>query len=320
MAWTTYQGVDVITDQPAPVRHPRYGRDHPVELKGATLLLLADGTPVVVCDSCKYNGITGYGLYVKPTGEPRPIFDQSDSMLAHVNGMHHPNKANRRTSFYDDDQIRFAIKIWLKWKHTNVKNWTQRACEELDDLGRKPFRGDHWTTGQLGSLVREYIRKPGFNQLKAAPLTDENKAYLATLVRDAAATASAEDVRARLLASNVRITEKKQHEHKPVDFDAIIKEQEAAKAAQQEDEAAVPVGNPVLTFGPREETQVMVVTVPSTPAPAPRVVDTVGLHTPAAPAHDDSPFRFIVELPDGSPMFTYGGLLMVGKVIKDVQI
>ena len=313
MQWTSIGGIEVITSQEPDVRHPRWGYDHPVKLDGATELLLSDGTRVVVCDSCSYNGVTGYGPYVKPEGEVKDVLHQSDSVSAHINGMHHPNKSNRRTSFYDDERIRVCIKIWLKWKHTNIKNWTQKACEELDQMGVKPFRGTNWHNGQLGSLVREQIRKPKFKNLKAAQLTDDDKAYLASLVRDSAAATSAQDVRSTLLGSNVRITEKK-HEHVPVDFEKIIEEQEAAK---QQEEAIVPAGDPVLTFVPFDEDE-----RPVPPKPAPRRKPDPLLTTiVTVPSVEiiGGDFKHVTDLPDGSPLFTYKGVLMVGRPVKDVQ-
>lgn len=305
---TSYAGIEVITVQPAKVRHPRWGYDHPGKLQGATSVLLSDGTLVVVCNECVYNGLTGYEPYAKPEGEVKDELHQSDSVMAHINGMHHPNKATRRTSFYDDERLRVAIKIWLKWKHTNIRNWTQKACEDLDKMGVKPFRGDNWHTGQLGSLVREQIRKSKFKNLKAAPLTEEDQAYLATLVRESAAREDAAGP--TVVASNARITEKKPHEHKPVDFVKIIEEQEAAK---QQEEVVVPAGDPVLTFADAEPEEVALVV--EVPKPSPR------RDTPRpVPAQSSNGFVHIADLPDGTPLFTYKGVLMVGKAVKGVEV
>jgi len=299
------------------MRHPRWGYDNPVKLDGATSLLLSDGTTVVVCNSCDYNGLTGYEPYAKPEGEIKDEIHQSDSVLAHINGKHHPNKANRRTSFYDDERLRVAIKIWLKWRNTNTKNWTKKACEELDRMGIKPFRGDNWNVGQLGGLVRDQIRKPKFKNLKAAHLTEEDQAYLASLVRESAREAAAAGP--TTVASNARITEKKPHEHKPVDFVKIIEEQEAAK---QQEEVVVPAGDPVLTFADLD-------------APAPKVVEdekpvpsqTERLAPPPrrdtprpVPALSGNGFVHVADLPDGTPLFTYKGQLMVGKPVKGVEV
>ena len=321
MTWKTYQGIEVIESQPAPVRHPRHGYKHPTVLKGGSLLLLADETPLVVCDTegCGYNGITGEKPYVKPSGDDatKTILKQADTVRAHINGMHHPNKPNRRTSFYEDEKLRVIIKIWLKWKHTNIRNWTHKACEELDQMGFKPFRGDSWTAGQLGSLTREQIRKPKFKNLRAAALTDNDKAYLASLAPQGTTghhvSNGADD-----------------HVHVPVDFVKIIEEQEAAKSAQQEEDVAVPAGEPVLTFAAgREETPARTLTLkeideinqdeePEKPVkPSPRkAASNLQVDQPQS----SNGFVYVAALPDGSPLFTYKGKLMVGKLIKDVQV
>lgn len=328
MTWTEYQGVEVIESHAAPARHPRWGYARPTLLKGGILLLLADDTPLVVCNSCDYNGITGYAPYVKPEGDFKEIMRQSDSVLSHVNGKHHVNKADRRTSLYSDAQIKVAIRTFLKWKGSRMRNWTQSACDELDELGFKPLRGEKWTPGQLGSLARTYMRKAKFKNVKAAPMVvisapvnDGDQSVLANMVREAAVREGSKGNDTGV-AANVRIVEQRKPTRRgrpPINYDKIIEESKAARAARLEEEVAVPASNgsnPTLNFVGSTEptpTKTLVVDQMSIPVASPALVAT----TPE-PAKSD--YQHVTELPTGEPMFTYKGDLMVGKSIKGVEI
>lgn len=326
--YTAYQGVEVVdTQHEVPCRHPRWGYDPSrlATLKGASLLMLADGILLVVCDECGYNGLTAGEPYVKPEGDYKPIINQADSLLAHINGMHHPNKPNRNLTLYTDAEIRVAIKIWLKWKGTGIKNWTQEACSELERRGFKPHTTEHWNPGQLGGLVRDYLKKEPFKNIKAGPMDADDKATLEAMVQKAAEAASGRT--GTHVADNVRITQRgtpkqSRSEHKPVDFAGIIAASEAAKQKQERPEEEEPVPNPKLTFASQ------------TPVKAAIVVDTSDdIDEMVEPDHEpatrstavreivvESPFKHVADLPDGSPMFTYNGTLMVGKAVKDVSI
>lgn len=327
---TSYQGVAVEDVQPeVPARHPRWGYDAEkmAPLKGASLLLLADGTLVVVCDLCEYNGITGHEPYVKPEKEV-PILQQTNSVMPHINARHHPNTNFPR---YTDDQIRAAIKVWLKWKNTRVLGWVQHACDELEGLGFKPWLSDHWTRDKLGSLIRSNMSKSRFKDVEAGPMNDTDREALAALVRDAAARAGKDGT---TVAGNARITEQKPpaHRHTPVDFAQIIASKGAVPAAQQKEDAPVP--GPTLNFvgagnGGADLLPVKSISLDKKQSakPAPRMATKRGPAPEPAPAPVVAPsaqpvesdFEFIVLLADG-PMFKYKGDLMVGKKVKGIEI
>lgn len=313
--WTSYQGIEVIESHAAPARHPRWGYENLVALKGGTLLLLSDGTTLVVCDSCEYNGLTGYEPYVKPEGELKEIVKQSDSVLSHVNGKH---RANRRTSLYTDDQIKVAIKIWLKWRGSNVKNWTKSACDELERRGFQPLRGEHWTPGQLGSLVRTYMKNQKFKNIKAAPMSEAEQGAFALYARVGRGSSS-RDSAAHEEGKN-EVARKLPRQHTRVDFKKIIADSEAARAARlkNEEEVEVPTGdspNPTLNIvvprGPAAPTKALVIDE------APVVVPS---SSPSLTVVPQSDYEHVVELPNGDPMFKYKGGLMVGKPVKGVEV
>lgn len=182
--WKSYQGVDVIEAQKGVLkRHPRWGWDTPVEFQNVTLLLLADDTELVICDLCTFNGITGYEPYAKPETE-KTLKEQSNKLLSHFSGKHWVKKP--RGSYYTDDQIRTVIKIWLKWRSTKISNWTQRAIDELNGMGIKPYRGDTWTRGAVSSLAKVYAKNKKFKNVKAASLTEADKELIRKLARGAA--------------------------------------------------------------------------------------------------------------------------------------
>jgi hypothetical protein len=292
------------------------------------LLALADGIFLVVCDECSYNGITGNEPYVKPEGEQKSIIKQADSLLAHINGMHHPKKADRRSSKYDDDLIKVAIKIWLKWKATRILGWTQSACDELERLGFKPYQSERWGAGQLGALVREQIKKDRFKNIKAGPMDDADREAIAALIRE---TVAREGNGGNHVADNVRITVRKPpHTHTPVDFAKIIASGKgAAPVGQQEEDTNVITGdgpNPTLSFvgSGADQLSIKTMVIDKEPHEKPIARETRKpapvLVAPSPVEVAKSNFQFIVELEDGTPMFKYKDELMVGKKVKGVEI
>lgn len=315
MPWTSYAGIEVIDSQVSPVRHPRWGYERPVSLKGGSLLMLADETLLVVCDTCGYNGLTANAPYVKPEGEYKPIMNQADSVQAHMSGTH-LLKAPRHP-MYTDDQIKVAIKVFLKWRGSRIKNWTLSAANELESMGFKPYRGEHWTPGSLGSLARHYMLQPKFKNIKAATMSEAEQKALAEMVREAAASSNGD------LAQTARITESKKttHKHTPIDFEKIISQRGAPEVEQDDkQETNVPVANnPTLNFVGRGEpasTKTMTIEPEQRqPRPAPTYVNPA----PAPMEAVSLGYEHIVELPDGVPMFKYKGILMAGRPIKGVE-
>lgn len=294
MALTAYQGVEVIATEVVPVRHPRWGYEKLTVLKDASLLLLADETALVVCNECQYNGITGRQPYKMPEGKYLSIIKQADAVMSHLAGTHW--RSTPRGSMYTDNQIKVMIKVWLKWSTTGVKNWGQSACSELDRLGFKPFRMDTWNPSALGGLVRIYRKLDRFKNIKAGPVSQEDREDLAKMVREVAAREGAGKAS---VASTARITEAR------------------PQTAERQEENGV---SPKLSFtvpgeGATEPTPTRTIQMPpekvgkSIPA---MVMPPVELVT--------SDYEFIVELEDGTPMFRYKGVLMVGKKVKNIEI
>ena len=328
MIWTSYAGVEVVeVDSQVKCRHPRWGYDpmRLATLKGASLLLLVDETLLVVCDECGYNGLTGSDPYVKPEGEYRSIIKQADSLLSHINGTHHSGKVSRRATMYTEGQIKVAVKTWLKWRGAGVKNWTQSACDELEKRGFKPLYAEHWTPVQLGSLVRGYMKKSEFKNLKAAPMVDEpEQESLVAMVRDAVAR---EGRRGTHVADNVRITQQRvPHKHTPIDFEKIIADAEATKGVRQKEEVSVSgtdhiseaTSNPILNFVDSG--------VESTPTKTLVIEQSASSFTPAPRQPEvvvvpkvESEYEHVLEL-DGTPLFKYKGVLMAGKPVKGIEV
>lgn len=329
--WTSYQGVEVKDSGTVKCRHAKHGYDPDkmYVLEGASLLALADDTWLVVCDRCSFNGITGRAPYTKPEGKYPDIVKQADSLLAHINGMHHPSREGRVSSRYTNQEIAAAIKIFLKWKSTRMLNWTTAACNDLTDLGFKPYTSKEWTPTQLSSLVRHYQKRPEFMNLKAAPMSEEDKA-LAKIIREA--QASAKSRRGTRLADSVRITAKgntkqtwAERQEQAAEFAAAIQASEAAKVARQE-EAEVPAGDnkpspTTLTFvrtgglaaepEPTIRSGSWTVPTPRPEKPLP-VVEVTTLPLPAA----ESDFKLVSEGEDGLIVFMYKGKLYGGKPAK----
>lgn len=320
--WSSYQGVEVADIQPdVPVRHPRWGYDKPARLSGASLLMLADGILLVVCNECGYNGLTGSDPYVKPEGDHKSIIKQADSLLSHINGKHHPSKADRRTSRYTDDQIKVAIKIWLKWRNTRVKNWTQAACDEIGRLGFKPSYAEQWSPDQLGSLVRSYMNRPEFKNVRPAPMNDSDRDAIAAMVRDAAAREGNQNS----VAANARITQTRPRGTR-IDYDQIVKDSEAVKNERQNEEATVathaptPTLNFVSTNGGSEPTptRVLVMTEPE-PEPGSEPVVPDQRRAVVLPPVGAGNYEHLLDL-DGTPVFRYKGVLMAGKPVKGIEV
>lgn len=303
MAYTEYQGVEVVTSDPTvKARHPRYGYGEMTLLKDASLLALVDGTFLVVCDECGFNGITGREPYVKPEGEQKPIVKQADSVLSHKSGTHWRKPG--RPQLYTEDAIRVVIKIALKWKSTKIRNWARAACTELDQMGFKPALGESWTTGALGNLLRTYSKQAPYKNLKPGPMTQEDQHVIEEMVR--AAIAREAGKAGTHVADNVRVTAKKPHT--PIDFAAIIeaknKDIEDDAAEQREGDGEVHVSNdPKLSFSKSVTTPVRSLTVPV-----------------AAAQTAEGRFKHLLDLPTGEPVFTWDGVLMVGKPIKGVEV
>ena len=338
--WTEYQGIKVVDcDSNVPCRHPRWGYDPKrlAKLKGACLLALADDTWIVVCNDCGYNGLTGNDPYVTPTGEYKSIMSQSDSVLAHKSGTHWLRAP--RPSMYTDAQIKVVIKVYLKWKASGIRNYTQAAATELNKLGFMPFHSKQWTTGSIGHLVRDYASKDKFRNIKAGPMTEEDLDTLAEMVRSSQAQVSQSALSARhrrSVATEVRITEARKiaGRRTPIDYDQIIAEQQAEKAAlaasepEPAQEVEVPTNNPTLTFSKvaepmptktlnMEENPNFVSLAPVIPAQTPRTQVLV------APAPEEAKsgglIQFVADV-DGMPLFRYNGELMVGKKVKNFVI
>jgi hypothetical protein len=333
--WTEYQGVEVKDSDPkVPCRPPNGGYDAKKlgTLVDSTLLGLADGTFLVVCNDCGFNGLTGNEPYVRPEGEYKDIVHQADSVRAHKSSTHW-RKAGR-PQIYTEGQIKVVIKTWLKWKATRTRKWAQFAVDELDSLGFKPALSERWTAGALGTLVRKYMQKDPYKNIKAAAMDDNDREALAEMVREAAAYAAA--TRKTAVGANVRITTDKKpaHQHTPIDFKQIIEDKKTAQESEQQEDAEVATTKdngatpaPTLNFvgsgGVMDPTPVRSMVVEETllgkTMPAPAVTRSRAPHAVVA-VPVDSPFELIIELPGGEPMFKYDGKLMVGKVVKGVDI
>jgi hypothetical protein len=338
--WTAYQGVEVVESDPiVKYRHPRLGADQDparlASLEGATLLLLADDIFLVVCneDGCGFNGITGKEQYVKPEGEQRPIVEQASSLFSHINGAHRskgprksptkPVVAIERSSRYNSAVIKVAIKIWLKWKATGIREWTQSACDELERLGFTPSFAEKWNPDQLGSLVRQYMKRDQYKNIKAAPMDNADREAIAAMIRE---TVAREGKGGNHVADNVRITVRKPpHTHTPVDFAQIIASGKgAAPMGQQEEDTNVITGdgpNPTLSFVGSGADQLPIKTmVIDKELPKKPIASVLVTPTPSPVEVAKSNFQFIVELEDGTPMFKYKDELMVGKKVMGVEI
>jgi hypothetical protein len=318
--WTSYQGIEVIESDPnVKVRHPRWGYDPKTlaTLKESVLLLLADGILLVVCDEpgCGFNGITGFEPYVKPEGEQKSILKQADSVLSHRNATH-DRKAGRKP-MYSDDVIKVVIKTYIKWKSTRIRGWSDSAAKELEDLGFRPAHSGHWTGSVVVSLANRYMKEERFKNIKAAAMDDDDKETLARMVREAAAANGGKNS----LGSTARITEK--HKHTPVDFAAIIAAKgDVSTAPDQDKEEAVVAAprTPTLTFAANSAEPAPVKTL----VVDPKVVakETWSDYPPhlrdvVLPPSD---YTHVVDLPDGTPMFMYKGVLMAGKPVKGVSV
>lgn len=318
-----YAGVEVVDSQPAPVRHPRWGRERPTVLKGAQLLLLADETALVVCgeEGCNYNGITGSDPYATPVDGVKPIMDQADSVLAHKSGKHWLKAP--RGSMYSDQKIMVAIKIYLKWKATHLRNWSQFAVNELDALGFTPYRSDRWTTGALSALVNTQMKKPQFKNIKAAPLSEADQEVLSKMVLEAAGREAALSGSKSTLAATARITPAKKRE--PIDSNKIIadvrpnKEEADVPAAS----APVPASTPKISFASLSAETKTVNAARNVSFPDEsyvKVASQPGSLVSLPPVEFiDNGFKYIADLPDGTPLFTYHGVLMAGKEVKGIQ-
>ncbi len=315
MQYTEYQGVNVIDVQPeVRCRHPRWGYDEKkmYKLKETSLLLLEDGTLLVVCDDCGFNGLTGNDPYVKPVSDDyKSVLKQADSVLAHKSSVHWRKLG--RPPVYTEDEIKAFVKIWLKWRAIKIKNWSQRAADDLNRLGFKPANSESWNAGSLGALVRNYINKEPFKNLKAASMSDEEKS-LADMIRTSAENANGTTTVAR----NARITttqkpKRHTHTHTPVDFAAIIADKEAAGEQQEKEEPVSPT--PILSFDPNEVDSVSAKAIVIEPKPAPEPVPVID----PAPQQNDDGYKHIATLEDGSPLFTYKNKLMVGKAVKGIE-
>jgi len=342
-------------DRKVECRHAKHGYnpDKLAILTGASLLMLSDKVFLIVCDECGYNGITAYKPYVTPegaaTGDYKPIIKQADSLLAHINGKHRRGtgakaaRARRRivadvlakvapasdavkvelkrdpryaTSRYTTNQIKACIKIWLKWKATGIKTWTKAACDELEALGFKTQFGNGWNPDQLGSLVRFYIQKPEFSNLKAGPMDDEDR-VLEEMVRSAAARSGSTG---NHVADNVRITTKPARKpawHEKLTDDVAAQQQEEEDTVATKDSLPAPT----LNFagaggGALEPTEVRVLTVPAAPSPISIPAQRSAPSAPVAvqvPVESD--FALVAVLEDGI-ILTYKGKLMGAKPIK----
>ncbi len=293
MEYTEYQGVEVITfESKVKGRHPRWGYDEKTlfDVRGTSLLGLADGVFLVVCDECGYNGITGNDPYAKPEGEQKPIIKQVDSVMSHKSGTHWAKRG--RPPIYNEARIKVIIKVYLKWKASNIRSWMQAACVELDQLGFKPAISSHWTPGSLGNLIRTYSKQEPYKNLKAGPMNEEDRQAIAEMVREAASAGRSKA--GTHVADNVRITAKRPLHAPVVPQDAVV--------VKQED---VEVTSPTLNFGGGpDQTKTL-------------VVDAVH-----AAKHEvvDNGFIRVADLADGTLLFTHNGVLMAGKPVKGIEV
>lgn len=323
--WTSYQGIEVIeSDSKVQARHPRWGYDPKTlwYLKGASLLGLADGIFLVVCDDCGYNGITGHEPYVKPEGEQKPIIKQADSVLSHRNATH--DRRVGRKPMYADDVIKVAIKTYLKWKATKIQGWSNSAAHELETMGFRPVHSEHWTGSVLVSLANRYMKEERFRNIKAAPMDDDDREALAKMIRESAAINGGKNS----LAKTARITETKKpgpSKRTPIDFEAIIAAQADVSPAleqdEQKEEAVVAATKATtLTFVGNSAEPAPVKTLTVDPELAIRNARAAQLEQIREAAMAVSDYEHVVDLPDGTPMFKYKGVLMAGKVIKGVSV
>jgi hypothetical protein len=215
-----YQGLHIIeTEIGLPCRHPKLGAGKAV-LKGAGLLLLEDGSDVVVCFDCGYNGITRdqpYGM--RDRSVTRTLLQQADTVQTHRSATH--NRTVPWHPLYNDDQIKKVIRVYLKWlavyKATRIRNWGALAAEELNQAGVKPFRATAWTSSTVGNLAREHLDKPQFKNLRPLAITDEQVEYLRRN-----APAGADFLKVERIG--------RPYKHDPVNFDEIIERTNAVKA------------------------------------------------------------------------------------------
>lgn len=312
MEYKEYQGVAVLDSDPnVPCRHPRWGyeskpnRTHNT-LSGASLLGLADGTFLVVCDDCGFNGITGNAPYAKPEGEVKSIIKQADSVMAHKSGTHW-RKAGRPQA-YSDELIKVAIKVYLKWKNTRVRGWASGAANELNTMGFKPYHGAKWTSSILTSLAGRYADNPKFKNIKAGPMDSADREFIASMVLEAAARETS--ATGTHLADNVRITTTR--ERTPIVV-AVKDETKSMPVEQREDdveEVASTDGGPTLSFG-NEPTQTKKLTISSAAAASALQM---------ADERQPSLFSHVADLPDGTLLFTYDGALMAAKPVKGIEV
>lgn len=72
----------------------------------------------------------------------------------------------------DADNVRLIFDLYVN------KCWgTQKICNYLDDMGIKPARGDHWTTGTIKDLLTNitYIGKTRWNWRKTVTIVEESE-------------------------------------------------------------------------------------------------------------------------------------------------
>lgn len=324
--WTTYQGVEVLdSDDKVEYQHPRWGRLGKT-LTGATLLALADGAYVVVCNECGYNGLTGRKPYVKPEeGEQKPIINQADSLFAHINGIHNPNKTDRSgpprpkkvvSPRYTDAQIKVAIKIWLKWRATRISNWSQSACDELENLGFKPNFAEKWNPDQLGKLVRTHMGRDLFKNIKAGALSDADQEALAEMVRDAAERA--QESGRPTVARSARITTRvRKVPSRTVSPAPWTEDDEVSETIQKKEEAVAATEGPKLSFSGRggDQSSTMKLTMNADGSSETKVEDQA-----APPEKEENLYTHVTEQ-DGCPVFVYGKrkVLMVGKPVREFR-
>lgn len=316
--YTEYQGVAVADIQSeVKYRHPKWGYDEDKmpTMDKASLLLLADSTLIVVCDEdgCGFNGLTGRAPYVKPQGEYKTVLSKADSVLAHKSSMHW--RTPGRPPIYTEEDIKAVIKIWLKWKSTKIRGWGKAAAADMNRIGMKPAHAASWTSSSMGSIVRNNIHRDEFKNLRAAPMSDDDR-ILARMIRNATDQGGGPTT----VANNARVTERKRGT--PIDLAAIIASKETPTPLQpQKEEQPVTTAKPTLSFASLDrETAppafvIESVAVPAATVPAPAQQQTVPLVSSS-----DSSYQHLAVMPDGSPVFVYNGSLMVGKIVKGIQV
>ncbi len=330
---STYQGIAVFAVEPATCRHPRYGDSRPVTLKGASLLLLADGVEVVVCNKCGYNVFTGTEPYVKPEGAIPAPQQQANRVTSHMSTTHLRKQPAR--PLYTDAQIKVIIKVYLKWlaigKATKLRNFAESAADELNKLHFKPYRAESWNGASVSSAAHSHMGKPQFKGVVAAPLTSDDLRALG-VVPDVDSTAPVRETRPSKRSE-------KSFRRTPIDYDPIIAEAAAAKAAREpledEEPMAKPRRDPVFTREDIETPAERVMSV-APRMPGDKVIGGAA-NAPAVanPVVWEQPSRLLLGLPevevvqpdfqliteqDGEPVFLYKGKLMVGKTVKSFSV